>query len=114
MDWECYKRLCDEPNYWSRWMLEQTLELLDEAEVSAVIRWAMDQEPLAKPADHSGGRGTDMFELTLTLAEANKVSELVNEAIAGGRTTTGTENRGLGGFREAWDEYGRLLADIGS
>ncbi|MCZ6855407.1 MAG: hypothetical protein O7G86_15960 [Gammaproteobacteria bacterium] len=112
MDWECYKRLCDQPNYWSRWMLEQTLELLDDAEVSEAIESAMDREPLAKPADHRGGCSTDMFELALTLAEANRVSELVNEAIAGGKTTAGTKNRGFGGFCEAWDEYGRYLSEI--
>ena len=109
MDWECYKRLCDEPNFWSRWMLEQTLELLEHAEVSKAIKHAMVRAPLAKPVDHRGGRATAMFELSLTLTEAIKASELVTEAIAGGKTTTGTKNRGFGGFREAWEEYRRFL-----
>ncbi|MCZ6619442.1 MAG: hypothetical protein O7E57_15070 [Gammaproteobacteria bacterium] len=109
MDWECYKRLCDRPDIWSRWMLEQTLELLDQTEMSKPIRRAMVRAPIAKPEDHRGGGATDMFELTLTSTEVNMVSELVVAAIAGGKTTTGTKNRGFGGFREAWEEYRRFL-----
>ena len=90
-------------------MLEQTLELLDQADVSEVIRHAMVKPPLAKPEDHRGGCETDMFELTLTSAEANRVSELMIKAIAGGKPTSGTKNRGFGGFREAWEEYRRFL-----
>ena len=112
MDWECYKQLCDEPRFWSRWMLDQTLELLGKAEVSELIRYAMVQPPLVKPDDHRGGRATDMFELRLTPTEANEVSERVTVAIAEGKTTTGTKKRGFGGFREAWEEYRRFIGPL--
>ena len=111
MDWESYKRLCDEPRFWSRWMLEQTLELLNEDDVSKSITGAMMQMPLVKPDDHRGNRATDMFELTLTQREVNKVCELVTGAIAEGKTTSGTEGRGLKGFREAWEEYRHFLGN---
>ena len=111
MDWECYKRLCDEPRFWSRWMLEQTLELLNEDEVSKSIRDTMKHKPLAKPDDHRGSGATDMFELMLTQSEVARACGLVIGAIAEGKTTSGTEGRGLKGFREAWEEYGRFLGD---
>jgi hypothetical protein len=106
MDWSAYKSLCDSPHTFSRWMLEQSIELLaDEAPLAARVAAVLRNAPLEKPADHRGGAMTDMFAVALSVAEARAIDAAVTRAVAQGRTTTGTRSRGLGGFREAWHEF---------
>jgi len=106
MNWQDYKRLCDSPPVFSRWMLEQSIELLGaEPRLVDAIGRAFVKSPLAKPVDHHGGPPTDMFVLSLTACEAKEVASAINAAIDAGRTTRATRSRGLGGFREAWREY---------
>ena len=106
MDWCAYKSLCDSPQTFSRWMLEQSVELLaDEAPLAERVAAVLRDTPLEKPADHRGGAPTDMFTLALSAAECRAIDAAVTRAVADGRTTTGTRARGLGGFREAWHEY---------
>ena len=104
MDWDAYKRLCDTPAVLSRWMLEQTMELLDTA-LRAELQAAMSCPPIAKPEDHKGGPATDMFQLTLERPQVLAVHARVAAAVVAGERTTGTGARGLGGFEEAWREY---------
>ena len=110
MDWERYKALCDTPDVCSRWLLDQTLELVDEPSVAEHLRDDMAQAPIEKPDDHQGGEPTDMFRMSLSLPEVRAVRERVEEAMATGATTTGTRGRGLGGFLETWREYEDYLA----
>ena len=105
MDWDRYKRLCDQPNVVSRWMLEQTLELLEGEEVAAVLKGALASKPLTKPTDHRGGQATDMFVLDVPHAQRATICCLVGAAADAGRVTSNTTGRGLGGFVEAWGEY---------
>lgn len=109
MDWERYKALCDAPDVCSRWFLEQTLELVDDAALAGRLRDVLTATPLAKPADHRGGPATDMFAMTLDLTEVGALRAAVARAVADGRTTRATAGRGLGGFAEAWAEYQRHL-----
>jgi limonene-1,2-epoxide hydrolase len=106
MDWSEYKALSNQPFTFSRWMLEQTIELIQEdallAEVLAkVLRGPM----IAKPIDHSGGRFTDMFELRIDVDCARAIHRLIGDAALSGRRTAATRARGLGGFAAAWREY---------
>ena len=114
MDWERYKRLCDSPSVFSRWMLAQTLELLadacdeagrESAAARASLMASVTRQPLPRPADHRGDSRTDMFELDLTATDARVILYRVQEAVAADSTTAATRNRGLGGFVEAWQEY---------
>ena len=104
LDWDTYKRLCDTPDVLSRWMLEQTMELLDGA-LRAELDATIGCPPIAKPEDHKGGSATDMFQLSLLREQALAVHERVAAAVAAGQRTSGTGGRGLGGFEEAWREY---------
>jgi hypothetical protein len=104
LDWDAYKRLCDTPDVISRWMLEQTAELLNGA-LRVELENALKLSPLLKPCDHKGGAATDMFQLSLTTEQVQAVHERIVSAVAGGATTSGTRARGLGGFEEAWREY---------
>ncbi|MDH3644831.1 MAG: hypothetical protein OES38_22185 [Gammaproteobacteria bacterium] len=105
MDWDRYKLLCDQPNVVSRWMLEQTLELLAGEEIAAVLQGALASRPLAKPTDHRGGEATDMFVLNLPPVQRATIFQFVSAAADAGRVTSKTTERGLGGFVEAWGEY---------
>ena len=105
MDWERYKQLCDQPNVFSRWMLQQTIELLGEGPVADALAGAMRVPALEKPCDHRGGPATDMFVLELEAAARRAVLDLVVVAREAGTSTQATSGRGLGGFVEAWSEY---------
>ena len=105
MDWQKYKQLCVSPGVCSRWLLTQTVELLDDDVVAARLRQTLSRQPLAKPLDHRGGVETDMFRVRLSLAEARVVLAAVEAAVVRGAATSGTRGRGLGGFVEAWREY---------
>ncbi len=110
MDWQQYKSRCDSPEVWSRWMLEQTLELLDDASIAGEpLRHALADEPLAKPPGHKGGEATDMFALRMSAAQVDAVVDVVRRAVERRLETSGTRGRGLGGFLEAWAEYGQAV-----
>ena len=110
MNWTAYKARCNRPDAWSRWMLEQTLELLaGRPDLAVPLRRAMAGVPLAKPQGHKGGAATDMFVLDLDLAAASAIAKCVAAAAAEGLETRGTRGRGLGGFREAWREYAEFI-----
>ena len=97
MDWDEYKKRCDEPRVVSRWMLERTAELVDPA-VAAHLLDATSGKPLPKPEGHKGGPATDMFELDLDDAIAGAVVDAVECAHGAGQPN-------LRGFVAAWREY---------
>ena len=107
MEWQAYKTRCDQGDVLSRWMLQQTSELLDRAgaaRLTSALAASMAAPPLEKPADHKGGTATDMFVVTLSPEETSAVLAVVRQAHARGENTAGTRDRGLGGFVEAWAE----------
>ncbi len=108
MEWNDYKQLCDSPQTFSRWMLEQMHRIawrpmtrLRDAACCDSLRAA----PLEKPSDHRGDARTDMFDVVLAPDDARAIYGVVASAVRDGRTTSATKSRGLGGFREAWREY---------
>lgn len=110
MDWDRYKRLCDSPPVFTRWMLEQTRELVHHAGGDGrPIELALQANALAKPDDHTGGAASDMFVLELTLQQTTRIAAIVDRAGVLGQATSGTGDRGLGGFVEAWREYENYL-----
>ena len=132
MDWETYKRLSDQPQFWSNWMLAQCIELLEqivqspagrerteslgtrsvrlEALVSA-LRDALDRPHLATPPDYKGP--LRMHELNLSVDDAKLLYDSVLLADAQGLVTAATAERGLGGFVEvARDYHAAVAADV--
>jgi len=108
MDWERYRERCDAGDVLSRWMLEQTRELLERMDrpvlAERLARLAR-ATPIDKPTDHRGGPETDFFQVDLTVTEAGEILDAVTRAAEHDERTSGTRGRGLGGFREAWGEY---------
>lgn len=113
MDWERYKALCDSPPVCSRWLLEQTRELIADPSLAAAVQAALAGEPLPRPADHRGGPASDMFVTGFSLGEARALRETVERAVHQGRTTSATAGRGLGGFVEVWRELETFLESRG-
>ncbi len=111
MNWDCYRALCDSPQYFTRWMIERSAAIVGDAELQNAVRRALHSRALDKPAGHKGGADTDVFEMRLTAAQAAHMLEAVHRAAAEGRTTQ--EGRGLGGFVAAWNEYHVHLRTIG-
>ena len=110
MDWERYKQLCDTPTVFTRWMLEQTRELvIQRGGDETLLDRALSRVALPKPQDHKGGPATDVFELELALDEVAGIVRVVAAAHAEGAHTSATRQRGLGGFVEAWQEYENYL-----
>ena len=91
-------------------MLEQSAQLLhltQRTELAQRLEAALAQPALAKPSDHKGSPATDMFVLALDPPQRETVLASIVQAQAQGLCTTGTQQRGLGGFIEAWSEYAR-------
>jgi hypothetical protein len=109
VDWDRYKALCDRPDVLSRWLLEQTAELVSDGNLSLRLARVLEGVPLPRPDDHRGPAALDMLRPELTQDEVAACREAVSLAVIAGRTTSATRERGLGGFFEAWDEYHRWL-----
>ena len=108
MGWPEYRNLCDRPDYWSRWMIEQTIELLDDLDrrsLAEPLARALLSRPLEKPVGHKGGAAADMHHVVCGTQTRHAIADAMLDAQRAGLTTSGTRARGLGGFAEAWREY---------
>jgi hypothetical protein len=108
MDWQEYTALCNRPDIWSRWMIEQSIEVLEQleqTELQVPLRDALGAPPFGKPADHKGGAEVNMYRVSCAIALRKAILDAMVVAKEAGMTTSGTRTRGLGGFEEAWREY---------
>ena len=108
MDWSTYKQLCNQPDYWSRWMLEQCIDLLDqldEQSLSKALGVTLAGQALAMPADHYGATATCMYQLSLDAGQRQALLTALQEADRRGLRSAQTRQRGLGGFVAACQEY---------
>ena len=97
MDWDTYKTLCDQPDYWSRWMLEQSSILLHQLSHEALaqrLNAALASVPLEKPDDHLGPPETDMLRLDLGVDQRVTVLAVIKRACEDDLSTPGTIQRG--------------------
>lgn len=108
MEWTRYKALCDQPEVWSGWMLDQCAELFEQQGEQALadrLRQTRKGQPLATPQGHKGSELSAMYILDLSHDERQSGLALIHSAVATGLRTEATRQRGLGGFVEAWTEY---------
>ena len=116
MDWQTYKQLCDQPDYWSAWMIDQCCQLLQASDVSEALevdqtlRADLGRSFLPQPPDHSGDVRTQMYQVTITQEQAQLLLGVIEHAARQGLFTQGTQSRGLGGFAEACEELIRWRA----
>ena len=110
MDWQTYKRLCDQPDYWSAWMIDQCCQLLQASDVSEAtavdqtLRADLSRPFLPQPADHTGDSRTQMFQVTITQEQAQLLLGVIDHAACKRAFSQDTQSRGLGGFAEACEE----------
>ena len=108
MDWPTYRALCDQPDYWSGWMLGQCVELfehLGEELLAEALREALAGDPLPVPQGFKGPDSVYMYRLSLTAMQREACVAAIERAVQSGVTSSQTRARGLGGFLEAWREY---------
>ena len=79
-------------------------EALSE-QVLAVAEDLLATQPLSKPSDHVGGGELDMHRLQCPAGQRKQIVDAIVAAKEAGLTTSGTRERGLRGFEEAWREY---------
>ena len=82
VDWTTYKSACDQPDHWSRWMLEQSALMIEEVGLANKLLAALMTEPIPKPNDHSGPIETDMFVLRLPPYERDQILLEIHRACA--------------------------------
>ena len=107
MDWSDYKKLCDQPNYWSHWMLSQCLDLIahsDCPDLTLAMQKALASQPLDKPSDHRGPQSTFMYHFPVSLALSEMLLTQIQHAQNSNKTTVATQGRGLAGFAAACQE----------
>ena len=110
MDWQTFKQLCDQPDYWSVWMIDQCWELLQASDVPKALAGAqtlqMDRKKpcLPQPADHTGDSRTQMFQVTITQEQAQLLLGVIEHAACKRAFSQDTQSRGLGGFVPACEE----------
>ncbi|MCY3884429.1 MAG: hypothetical protein OXG24_05870 [Gammaproteobacteria bacterium] len=108
MDWSTYKKVCDQPNVLSRWLLQQTSAVCNN-ETKLRIDEILATMPLEKPEDHKGGAVLDMFETRFPLEIVKEITSHVEAACTSGTQTTGDVVRDYQGILRAWQEYMRLF-----
>lgn len=108
LQWSTYKRLCDQSDHWSRWMLDQSIDLLGqlgEEHLASMLGSALNGAPIEQPATHRGPVAAQMFVLTLPVPSRRRIFAAMQRAVELEMSTPATAQRGLGGFVEAWREY---------
>ncbi|HCG68926.1 MAG TPA: hypothetical protein DE147_00630 [Gammaproteobacteria bacterium] len=116
MDWQRYKRLCDQADYWSAWMLSQCITLLQASELTnassviAKLQADLAGSPLPFPPGHRGDLRTQMFHVSLTFSQCQTLLEVIELANANQQYTPDTRSRGLAGFAESCEELLRWRA----
>lgn len=106
MDWGEYKTLCDRPDYWSAWVTNQCIELLDSSglagaqDVSEALRQDLCKASLLRPDDHKGSSDTWMYQVSLSPGQCRVLLQAIHQAEQRGHRTLQTQIRGLGGFAE--------------
>ncbi len=114
MDWDEYKRLCDQPHVMSRHLLEVTASLADAAGQKALrerLLGACDPllaRSLVRPRDHLGDARTHMFTVDFSCTEVTAVLHLLDARNIRGEAPI--EPARLPAVRAAWREYGDWLA----
>lgn len=106
-DWATYRALCDAGDVLSRWLVERTVELLEDAGegvLAARVGAVIEGPVLARPVDHRGGVEADFFQARLAYADVCAVAMRV-AALATNPSVRLRTGRGLGGLPEAWAEY---------
>ena len=117
MDWQTYKQLCDQPDYWSAWMIDQCRQLLqasDVAEATAVdqtLRTDLSRPFLPQPPDHAGDFRTHMYQVTITQEQGQLLLSVIEQATCKRAFSQDTQSRGLRGFAEACEELIRWRAE---
>ena len=104
MRWEVYKKRSDLPDVVYRWMIEQTVGLLD-AGLRGRLLAELAEKPIPPPRGHLGDDRADMFVINDLSDVALEISDSVDRAVVAGRRTSATTINGVGRFGEIGCNY---------
>ena len=107
MEWPEYKLLCDQPDYWSHWMLNRCIELIvhqDAQDLVAAIQQSLAGHSLDRPKDHKGPQSTFMYHFPLSLPLSEILLVQIQQAQSCNKTKADSRASGLGGFVAACQE----------
>ena len=105
--WSTYRARCDAGDVLSRWLVERTVELLEDVGdgvLAARVSVVLEEAVLTRPVDHRGGAEADFFQARLAYADVCAVATRL-AALATDPSVRLRTGRGLGGLPEAWAEY---------
>ena len=104
MRWEVYEQRCVQTDVVSRWMIEQTVELLD-AGLRGRLLAELAEKPLPPPRDHLGDARVNMFVTNELSRVELEISDSVDRAVVARRRTSATTINGVGRFGEIGCNY---------
>lgn len=105
-----YKKLCHQPNAFSRQDLQITERTLRDANPAIALRLAeiLQKSPLPKPEKHKGDKFTDYFLITLSESDAELIVDVFTNLEAGNIETNGTTTPSASiyaGMADKWMSY---------
>ncbi len=114
VQWTEYKRLCDQPNFMSRHLLQVTARLALEAAKPALCKDLLnacdgdEAVALERPPDHRGDERSHMFKVEFSVDQVGEVLFALDNA--GHQIGQASSGHRLVGPRAAWLEYRDWLA----
>lgn len=110
MDWEKYKELSHEAEYFTRWALSTTAGYCS-TEVQSRLEACLDTTPLEKPSDHKGGSETDVFRIELDVETVNLITISLIKFAVKAKLNQGSSQPNLRPLILSWMEYADWLKD---
>lgn len=104
MDWDTYKKLSHDPEYFTRWALDKTSHYVDDS-IKSVLEAITQGTPLAKPIDHKGGIETDVFRINVVRAIALTIVDSLTQAATVEKIKGGSAQPNLSPLIRSWEEY---------
>ena len=110
MEWETYKRLSHDPEYFTRVALERTASFVN-SRIAARLRQFTHAIPLQKPSDHKGGEETDVFKIQLDSADTTNILAELETARVQLKLEQGSSQPNLRPLIARWQEYADWLQE---
>jgi len=110
-----YKKLCVQPNAFSRNELEITEKILREKNLSVALHLSdtLQTSPIKKPEKHKGDKFTDYFLITLLESEAEMIVDIFTDLEAQNIENDGMTTPMASSYAEVADKWITYLSFIG-
>lgn len=116
MDADEYKKLCNEPNVFSRRDLEIAEKALREKNISVALHLAeiLQTSPITKPEKHKGDKFNDYFLVALPESDAEVIVDVFSDLEVDNVENDGTTTSLAGFYAGVADKWLNFLTSINS